>query len=52
MRILRNILLLSSIITIILGYNAFKKNVPTHVAIVSVFSCAILAVIYYYSKTK
>ena len=49
-KILKYILLVVSLITIIIGYNAIRKSIPVYVAIICVLVCAILSLIYYKLK--
>lgn len=47
-KILKYILLIVSLITVVIGYNAIKKDIPVYVAIICVVVFAILAMVYYY----
>ena len=51
-KILKYILIIASIITIFVGYSAFKKHIPMYVAIICVFICAILSLVYFLNTKK
>ena len=51
-KILKYILIIASIITIFVGYSAFKKHIPMYIAIICVFVYAILSLVYYLNTKK